>query len=147
MKRYRFRLEQVLRVRQVQEDLAAAGLGAAQRTEVEAAADAQARRDAAAARPRLRGGYGAPEVLVARVLWDAELDAITRADAVRDDAATRTAEALAEWTTASKRVRALELLDERRREEHRLEADREEAARVDDLVAGRYRHDHAEAAR
>ena len=142
MKRYRFRLEQVQGVRRIQEDLAAAALGTAQRAEVAAVAAEQVRHEAMAARPRLRGSYGAPQLLAQRSVWDAELSALHRAAAERVAAGLRTAEQRAEWLVASRRVRALELLDQRRREEHRIEADREDAARVDDLVAGRYRRDH-----
>lgn len=144
MKRYRFRLAQVQRVRQVQEDLAAAQLGAAQRAEVAAVAAEQARWDAVAARPRPRGAYGAPALLAARAVWDAELGALRATAADRATAAARTAECRDEWLGAARRVKALALLDERRRAEHQVEADREEAARVDDLVAGRYRLDHPE---
>jgi flagellar export protein FliJ len=139
VKRYRFRLEQVQRVRQVQEDLAAAALGAAQRTEAALVVVEQARRDAAAARPRPSGTYDGNELHRARVVWDAELRALDRAEAERVRASLHTEEQRAGWLIASRRVKALELLDERRREDHRVDADREEAARVDDLVAGRFR--------
>jgi flagellar export protein FliJ len=142
VKRYRFRLEQVQRVRRVQEDLAAAALGAAQRAEAALVAVEQARRDAASARPRPCGAYAGSELLSARVVWDAELHALDRAEAERVRATLDTDERRDGWLVASRRVKALDLLDERRREDHRIESDREEAARVDDLVAGRFRrHD------
>lgn len=143
MKRYRFRLEQVQRVRRVQEDLAAAELGIAQRDEATAVLAEQARHAAVAARPRPRGAYGGAQLLTDRLVWDAELAALDRSAAERIAAGLRTAEQRDAWLVASRRVKALDLLDERRREEHRVEADREEAARVDDLVAGRFRR-HAE---
>ena len=142
MKRYRFRLEQVLRVRHVQQDLAAAALGAAQRSEAAAEAAAQARHDAAGARPRPHGRHDADQLLAARIVWDAELDALGRAEAKRASAGLHTEAQRDGWLAATRRVKALELLDERRREEHLADADREEATRVDDLVASRFRHDH-----
>lgn len=146
MKRYRFRLEQVQRVRRVQEDLAAAALGAAQRVEADAAVHEAHRHDALARRERPAGRYEQGRLLAERAVWDAELADLDRAVADRRAAAARTAECRDGWLAASRRVKALDLLDERRREEHRLLADREEAARVDDLVAGRFRRQAAHGA-
>lgn len=138
MKRYRFRLEQVLRVRRVQADQAAAALGLARRSEADAVAAEQSRLHALAERSRPAGSYSAGQLLVERAVWDAELDSLHRLAAARVAAGLVTGERRDEWTVTSRRVKALELLDDRRREEHRVETDRAEARRVDDLVASRF---------
>lgn len=138
MKRYRFRLEQVLRVRRVQSDLAAAELAGAQRAEAAAVTAELARLQAVADRARPAGTYRADALLTDRAVWDAELASLNRLAAARVAAGLATAERREGWLVASRRVKALELLDDRRREEHRVEADRDEARRVDDLVASRH---------
>lgn len=137
MTRYRFRLEQVLRVRRVQSDLAAAELAGAQRAEATAVAAEVARIQAVAERARPAGSYPADALLTDRAVWDAELASLNRLAAARVAAGLATAECREGWLVASRRVKALELLDERRREEHRVEVDRVEARRIDDLVASR----------
>ena len=145
MKRYRFRLEQVRRVRQVQEDLAAAALGAARQEEAAAAAALDRRHRAVATRPRVAGAHDGALLQAQRLVWDAELRALSAASSALVSAGAHVAEQRDLWLAASRRVRALELLDERRREEHRVEADRAEASRVDDLVAARFGLNHLEA--
>ncbi len=138
MKRYRFRLEHVLRVRRVQSDLAAAELAGAQRAEAAAVTAELARIQAVAERSRPAGSYPAGDLLTDRAVWDAELASLNRLAAARVAAGLATAECRDGWLVASRRVKALELLDERRQEEHRIEMDRAEARRVDDLVASRF---------
>lgn len=138
MKRYRFRLEQVRRVRQVQEDLAAAALGEARQGEVAAAAALDRRTEAVANRRRPSGHHDGASLQAQRVVWGAELRALSAATTSLAAAGDRVAEQRDLWLTASRRVRALELLDERRREEHRIETERHDAAQVDDLVAARF---------
>jgi flagellar biosynthesis chaperone FliJ len=139
MKRYQFRLDQVRRVRRVQEDLAAAALARAQREEVAAERQVLDRRGSIDARPPFVGVHPATDVYAGRIVWAAELDALDAAIAMRADAGRAAAAGREAWSAASRRVKALDLLDERRREEHRAEMDRTEAARIDDLVASRHR--------
>lgn len=135
MKRYRFRLETVLRVRRLEEDGARAGLLAANR----ALADACARRDAAAARygqvPTELGTCSTEDLR--RTRQRAELAAATLAarQAAVADAARHAEAARGAWMTAVSRVRVLERLDERRREEHRSELERDETRFLDDVGA------------
>lgn len=145
MKRYRFRLEQVRRVRQVQEDLAAAALGAARQEEAAATAALERRNRAVATRPRAAGAHDGAVLQAQQVVWEAELRALSAASSALSTASASVAEQRDLWLAASRRVRALELLDERRREEHRIEADRAEASRVDDLVAARFGRNQPEA--
>lgn len=145
MTRYRFRLEQVLRVRRVQADQAAAALGVARRAEADAVAAEQARLHALTERSRPGGTYAAGQLLAERAVWDAELDSLHRLAAARVAAGLVTDERRDGWTAASRRVKALELLDDRRREEHRIDSDRAEGRRVDDLVASRFERTHGRA--
>jgi flagellar biosynthesis chaperone FliJ len=138
VKRYRFRLEQVLRVRRVQADQAAGALGVARRAEAGAVAAERDRLHAVTERSRPAGSYPAGRLLAERAVWDAEVDSLHRLAAARAAAGLVTDERRDVWTAASRRVKALELLDDRRREEHRIESDRAEARRVDDLVASRF---------
>ncbi|MDQ2650651.1 MAG: flagellar FliJ family protein [Actinomycetota bacterium] len=138
MKRYRFRLEQVLRVRAVQEDLAASELAMARAAEAAAVASAEARLATIAARPRPAGSMSGAELATQRILWDAELGALAGARSLVSERAAGTSVARDEWMGARQRVRALEVLDERQRDDHAVAADRDDAARVDDLVVSRF---------
>src|SRR3546814_2991110 len=73
VKRYRFRLEQVQRVRRVQEDQAASALGIAQRAEASAIAAESDRRASIGARARFVGSASGSTLLADRALWEAEL--------------------------------------------------------------------------
>ena len=137
MKRYRFRLAQVLRVRRIQEDQARAGVAAAQ-AEVR-------RREAALAdaldRYRAVGGAGGALQTAAWSVERARADASARS-VVSAGVAVRVAKAavthaVAVWQDAAAAVQALERLDDRRRAEHALEALREDDKAVDDQVLSR----------
>lgn len=138
MKRYRFALEPVLRVRRAQEEQARSGLALANRqlrtAEEALAASTEAYRRlpvpcgvvdvAALALARLHGDLGAAEMDRRRKLVDeAVVAAVTRH---------------AQWTEAARRVAALERIDEHRRAEWQIEEQRHEAAAVDDVVTSRY---------
>ena len=133
MRRYRFRLEAVLRVRRLEEDAARARLLDANR----ALAEARAGRDRAAAHYHaLPAGLGPCSTEdLRRSRQRAELAAATLA--ARQGAVERAAVdvecARQLWTAAVSRVRVLERLDERRREEHRLAGEREETRFLDDI--------------
>lgn len=138
MRRYRFRLESVLRLRRAEESRARDVLAAANAELRQAlrARDAEARRYAAL--PRSLG-----EMTLEQYLGEAAaaaLAAATLAQARRvvSVAAARVAEAQLAWSSAAQRLAVLERLDERRRVEHAVEAQREEAAALDDLVTSRY---------
>lgn len=139
MKRYTFRLDQVLRVRRIEEDRARAALLRARAAEVAAAAEVQARLTSYHGRPVAPAVQPARSFLAERTLVahaaasvHAAADARRAAEAVVDDE--RTA-----WAGTHRRVTALERLDERRRDEHAIEVRRDEDAVVDDLVVARFR--------
>ena len=138
MKRYRFRLEQVRRVRRVQAEMAAADFAVAQRAEADAAHLEAARELSIADRARLAGEITTGVMWAQRAVWDAELRVLEAARAGHRDATAVKEAELGKYLDASRRERALDLLDERRREEHRIEADRSEAARIDDIVGARF---------
>ena len=135
MKRYRFRLETVLRVRRVEEDAARAALLAANA----ALADACALRDAAAAHyrqvPVELGSCSTEELRRARQREELAAAALSARQADVRDAARDAEQARQAWMTAVSRVKVLERLDNRRREEHRLELERDETRFLDDVGA------------
>jgi flagellar FliJ protein len=138
MKRFRFRLDQVLNVRRVQEDRARFELLTANRdahlaaTRVEERlADYEQRRLPLGPRPYadferavFLSDSGAAAVGTARVAYR---DALVVVDERRSD-----------WTDARRRVAALERLEDRRRAEHAIEVQRAEDQLVDDLVVARH---------
>ena len=138
MKRYRFRLESVLRVRRVQEDVARGALAHANAavTAAEAAlVDARSWMEVLAAEPP----PGDPAAWEGRrsIQLGAADEIDERIADVQGALDHRTARqvALAEART---RVRALERLDERRRAEHDIDNARQTERVVDDLVTSRF---------
>ena len=143
MKRFRFRLEHVLRVRRVQEDIARGALMAAQHAARESADRLNARIEeyGAVARPTGAQSYDSFNRMQSRL--DNAAGAITVARADYRQMLELVEARRAEWTAASQRVAALERLETRRRDEHAIEVRRDEDRLVDDLVVARYaRGDH-----
>lgn len=138
MKKFKFRLESVLRVRRIQEDQARARLLTANATarQAEHTVDARVARYAAMARPD--GVQAEPEFERTLFHLDAAAAAIDIAREQHVEALAVVAERRAEWSDASMRVAALERLEERQRAEHAIERQREEDRLTDDLVVSRY---------
>jgi flagellar export protein FliJ len=140
MKRYRFRLEQVLRVRRVQEEQARQRVHNAQRDIHLADEKVQARLDAydAAAASTTVASADRNAFMAQRSLGELRAQAVEMsrgdASAARDVHATR----VTEWSMEAQRVEALERLDVRRRDEYAIEERRDEDRVVDDLVSGRH---------
>ena len=139
MRAYRFRLESVLRVRQLQERAAAQRLAVAVRDLQRARAElAHARRclaDLPAPSGRLAGGD---------VEWvhaqSGRMSERVRRSADEAEAAEAAARQATEtWGTARQRTATLERLDERHLALWRAELDRSEAVALDDLATGRGR--------
>jgi flagellar export protein FliJ len=138
LKRLRFRLEQVLRVRRLQEDIARGALLHANR-EARTAADGVNARVAeytGAARPGGAQSYDTFNRMQSRL--DNAAGAITIARAEYGRALVVVEERRSEWSEARMRVAALERLEDRRRAEHAMEARRTEDRLVDDLVVARH---------
>lgn len=144
MKRYRFPLGQVLRVRRIEEDRAAGELAAARLAE-RAEEERKAARLAACqavASPPPPAGAGFPGGVGGFLAWRDRCDragsaAIAAAHAHRE-AIAQSERSRAGWAAAAMRVSALEHLDDRRRAEHRDAAERAETVAADDLVTSRW---------
>jgi flagellar export protein FliJ len=137
MKRYRFELETVLRVRRVQEEAAGFALAHANRDLQRAVLD---HRVALARYESLQLGHGPLDLDSfrrdrdkAERLAGAVESAWTNVQVATDEVATRHAQ----WSTAAQRVAALEHLDERRRAEWLVDEQRAEMAAIDEsAIAG-----------
>ena len=142
MKKYKFRLDTVLRVRRTEEDLAKAELARANARVAEAVALVDARLTHYAALPVAVGGGSTATFMSSRFRQDAAARAVVAAKAARV-AALQDAEAYrAAWSHKAQQVSVLERLDDRRRTEHALEAARQADLEVDDIVVTRHgRHE------
>lgn len=138
MKRFRFRLEQILRVRRLQEDIARAALMTAHHTAREAADVLNARIEDYAAASRPFGAQTYDEFNRTQSRLDHAAGAITVARGVYRDAVDVVDVRRNEWTAARQRVAALERLETRRRDEHTIEVRRAEDRLVDDLVVAQH---------
>jgi flagellar export protein FliJ len=138
LKKFRFRLDSVLRVRRIQEEQAKARLLTANALAREAERVVDARLVHYYELQRPAGVQVEP--LFART-WghlDTAADAVDVAREQRIAALAAVAERRAEWTDASMRVAALERLEARQRAEHAVEVQRDEDRLTDDLVVSRY---------
>jgi flagellar protein FliJ len=138
MKKFKFRLQSVLRVRRLQEDLARAQLLSANRAarEAEAVVENRVTRYSTMERP-----HGVQyEAAFARTWFrlDKAADAVDEARVQRTQALANVAEQRIAWQAASMRVAALERLEDRQRAEHAIEAQRDEDRLTDDLVSSRF---------
>ena len=137
MKRYKFRLDTVLRVRRVEEDRAVAALAAARRQLDAAEQTLQDSLDRYTGVPAAQGPLPLDALLRARAHQELVAASVVHAGTQRLRAEAIVEVQRAEWSAAAQRVAALERLDERRRAEHALEAQRQETIEVDDMVVAR----------
>jgi flagellar FliJ protein len=138
MKKYSFSLSKVLRVRRIEEERAAAMLAAAQTIAAAAAVKEASAAHALAARCA-RGGLQSAASFLAwtetvMLAGEALADARAEVQTADEELATRRDE----WSSAAARVSALENLDERGKEAHKLETRREETKITDDIVTTRW---------
>jgi flagellar protein FliJ len=138
LKRFHFRLEQVLRVRRLQEDIARGALMHAnlQARQAADAVNARVEEYATAARPSGPQSYDTFNRMQSQL--DHAAGAITVARVEYQQALGVVEERRAEWAAARQRVAALERLEARRRDEHAIEVRRAEDRLVDDLVVARH---------
>jgi flagellar export protein FliJ len=139
VKRYTFRLDPVLRVRRIEEDLAVAALAASQRDAAAAEARLARRLESYRSRPRPAAVQSLVAFAADRALAETAAASVVAAGVARRDALERVDERRHAWSAAAARVSALERLDERKREDHAHEAQREADLEVDDLVTSRRR--------
>ncbi len=138
MKRFKFRLDQVLHVRRVQEDQARAALLTANRDAHLAAARVDERLDDYAGRGLPYGPQSFATFERAVFLLDAAAASVEAARATHREALAVVELRRAGWTDARRKVAALERLEARRRTEHAIEVQRSEDQLVDDLVVARH---------
>lgn len=138
MKRYRFRLETVLRVRRLQQDEAKGQLLFANSQVAMAKAVSAARSDKYSEGANAMGILSATTFRQLLGMRQATAATLRGGEKAVEDAQATADVQRAVWADAARKVKTLERLDERRREEHRVESDRKEAAEVDDLVVSRY---------
>ena len=144
MKKYKFRLASVLRVRRIQEDQAkAAALLANQRVAL-ARTVLNARKDhynsyVAQTAQQAALMSSASDYLAFRAMQKLAAEGIAFAEVNLTVTEEVAEERRTEWVERRQKVQTLERLDERRREEHRVEADREYAKEVDDIVVTQFR--------
>lgn len=137
MKKYRFRLEAVLRVRRVEEERAMGELLVATRALAEADAELERRLDHYREVAQPSGALAHAEYLKVRSLQDAAAAGVVAAGAARLMAEAEAARKRELWAAAAMKVRALERLDERRRDEHAVEVLHEEIVVLDEVAASR----------
>jgi flagellar export protein FliJ len=148
MKKYAFRLETVRRVRKAQEAVAKADLARAN-NEVTAAITAVEARIAAyeaklaetpASGISPSGGtiVRVDAFMKRRYFNELSANAVIAARSSLNAAQLEADIARGAWSEKAKEVKALDRLDERRREEHVLAYNRELDAEVDDIVTGRF---------
>jgi flagellar export protein FliJ len=137
VKRYRFRLVQVLRVRSIELDRA---VGEVAKARMEAN---DARRRTAAREQTYRELAAAPvgstveDLRTRRLHQEMAADAIVKARHAERLADQLVEARLADWAEADRKVRLLEQLDERSRARHSAEVLAEEQQVLDDLVTSR----------
>ena len=139
MKRYEFRMQKVLRVRRLQEDAARAGIAVARTAEQRASDAVVGSYDHYRALSTLAPATTAAAFLGLRDQVTYRATSVRLAEGNLHVAAEATAEAVSTWHVSHRRVEALERLDERRRDEHEIEARRAEDAAVDEIVVSRAR--------
>ncbi|MCZ7527710.1 MAG: flagellar export protein FliJ [Acidimicrobiia bacterium] len=139
MRRYRFRLETVLRVRRIQEEQARAALVVANHDVARAAAAVTARYEHLARMPRPDRPVQAGAFLAAQAALAGAARAVSEARHCHRRVADVADERRRSWQQTATRVSSLERLDERHRDEHGREVRRQEDREVDDLVVTRFR--------
>ena len=144
MKKYRFPLETVLRVRRIEEDRVKAELLLANRAVTSAQYSVERRTTHLAAVPPAPSGSSL-EFMRGRSRQMQAAASLGHARGVLSQREELAAERRTEWTGARSRVTSLERLDDRLRSEHAIEAGREEQRLVDDLVSARFARRGADA--
>jgi flagellar export protein FliJ len=137
MKRYINRLQRVLDIRRIQEEQAKAEVMASRHAAAVAEVAARQRSENYARREITVGAVPFIHHRMDRTLHELQALAVLDAEERVVVAHQQVVRSLTLWSSAARRVEALERLDERRREEHQIEADREAEREVDDLVTGR----------
>ena len=139
MKKYSFRLEQVRRVRRTQEQLAKSALATANNA-VTASVHVVEQRMAeysATATAASFGAAGSGDFLRSRHFGALSSQAVVASLQAKMLAEAEANVKRAEYAEAAKKLKALDRLDERRREEYSIEYEREIEKEVNDIVVSR----------
>jgi flagellar FliJ protein len=147
MKRYRFRLEQVLRVRRIEVERARAELAVANRALAEAEAELELRIETYASLPPKAQMLATELFLLDRARRERLAGAVVTAGGRQVLAGDVVEARRQEWSATAQRVAALERLDDRRRDEHDILAGRTEANILDDIAIARSVRQRAAAAK
>ncbi|NLA37147.1 MAG: hypothetical protein GX868_15875 [Actinobacteria bacterium] len=139
MKKYRFSLGGVHRVRQINEEQHKAALADAQRSADDASALLQARLVEVGSAVPAAGTRSANQFLAEREQLTRHRDAVVAARAAEANALALLAQRRDEYIEAAREVRALDRLDERKREEWRLETTRAAQLVTDETATIAYR--------
>lgn len=139
MKRYQFRMEQVLRVRRLQEDAAKAGVAVARQAERTAETAVEAATDHYRRLATAPSAGSTTDFLGLRDRVSLRATGLRMAEGSLHTAVVATAQAVDGWRLSHQRVEALERLDGRRREEYAIELRRFEDTTVDEIVVARAR--------
>lgn len=137
MKRYKFRLEAVLRVRRIEEEQAAAALAIANRALHAAEAELDRRLAHYQSIDGEHGPLSHDRFVALRSQREHAANGVVAAGAARISAEAEADRMRELWAAAAMRVRALERLDERRRGEHDAEVLRDEIITLDEVFAAR----------
>lgn len=136
MKRYRFRLEQVARVRRIQEESARADMLAARQRLIDAGADLSMASERLDQRSITRSNNA--HLFRAERHHDELLTlAVTAARAAEANARLLVGRRTDEWTAAAREVSAIDRLETRARTAHADELEHEDQKVLDDLVTSR----------
>jgi flagellar biosynthesis chaperone FliJ len=138
MRRYRFALAPVLRVRRIEQDAAQAAVTGARSALDEAEVELQRSMARYHGRPLPAGPEAAATWLTHRSRADLVAASVVAAGTRHGLAGLRMEEQREALRRARMRVTALERLDERRREDHAVESRRTEDAEADELVTSRH---------
>jgi flagellar biosynthesis chaperone FliJ len=137
VKRYRFRLEQVARVRHIQEEQARAELLVARQRLVDAGADLSRRIERLDGRTPRRGRSSVNGFRAERTEGEVLARAVTAARLAEANARLLVHQRVDEWSAAAREVSTLERLDVRSRAEHDADAARDVQRELDDIVTSR----------
>jgi flagellar FliJ protein len=137
VKRYKFRLAQVQRVRSIELDRAVGEVARARHALAGAEARVVAAGEAYANLPRQPAGTSPQDLRTHLEVLRAGADAVvaSRLDVVRHQQLVQAR--MADWAEADRKVRLLDQLDERARARHTEEVLAEEQQELDDLVTAR----------
>lgn len=139
MKKFRFRLESVKRVRRIQEEQARQRLMEAHAQARETVARVDARLHAYLTMPRPTDPMSLADFERARFELEAAATALESARIAHREALDEVDRRRAEWLEAKQRCSALDRLEDRRRQQHQIDLRRAEDRLIDDLVVARHR--------